>query len=367
MTLEDPYVDFQKALKRAGGAIPAIPVEELFLLLKELVLPEEALLASSLPDEWVSAESHARTLSRPVDEISSMLEIMTDKGIIHAKKGPDGIYKYKLMPLLPGIYEMQFYRGTKTERDYRIARLFKNYLDALNKIRDSLSTPPPIPSTSYFRVLPVQKEVEAATEVLTYARISKFLEKIDAIAVGTCFCRHHAILLDERDNCGVSHRNCLAFGEMARFVVDRKIGTPISKDEAMRILEDAEEEGLVHCSANTSEELAFICNCCTCHCGILREAKRVPQSSYVLTSGYYASVYPELCIACETCQERCPMNAIHVDDVASVYSLRCIGCGLCARACPSEAIKLVIRRDAKVPPQRLSDLEKAMRRKDESS
>jgi ferredoxin len=359
--METVYEDLAKALPRAGGAIPAIPIPELYELLQELVTPEEAAVATTLTDGWTSAREEAKRLGRPEEEIAPMLENITGKGILHARRNGEGLYEYRLMPLLPGIYEMQFYRGTKTERDYRIARLFKDYLETLGKMRDSLPQPPPVPKTSYFRVLPVEKEVSASTVVLPYAIVSRYVEETEAIAVGTCFCRHHAVLLDEKDNCGASHQNCLAFGEGAIFVADRKFGHLISKEEARRILQKAEEEGLVHCSANTSEELAFICNCCTCHCGILSQAKRFPQSSLVLTSGYHAQVDPDRCTACEICKERCPIGAIQVEDSASVDSMKCIGCGLCVNTCPSEAMGFVVRANAATPPGSFKELEVAIK------
>jgi len=155
----------------------------------------------------------------------------------------------------------------------------------------------------------------------------------------------------------------LAFGQGAVFVADRKMGQLISKEEALRIIERAEEEGLVHCSANTSGELAFTCNCCTCHCGILRQAKRVPHASLVLTSGYQAQVDSDRCFACEICKERCPVSAITVEEAAVVDALQCIGCGLCVRACPSEAMDLVVKPGTIVPSGKMGDLEAAIKGK----
>ena len=162
--------------------------------------------------------------------------------------------------------------------------------------------------------------------------------------------------------CGASHDNCLAFGEGAIFVADRKMGRLIDKAEALRIVQRAEEEGLVHCSANTSEELAFICNCCSCHCGILSQAKRFPHASRVLTSGYQARVRADRCGACETCAQRCPMKAIAMNEAAEVQPLQCIGCGLCVGACPTEAMEMIPRPDVPIPPKKMGDLERAVRK-----
>ncbi len=361
MSSNKVYEDLYDPLSRAGGAIPAVPSEELLALLKAIITEEEAELAAKIPGKPITAEALAAQTGKSTEDVAAKLESMADNGFLHAQKNPEDHYEYSILPLLPGVYEAQFFRGTKTDRDYRIAHLFKDYTDAITKLRDSLPTPPPEPSTSFFRVLPIEEEIESSSKVLSYAQLSKYVEQTEAIAVGTCFCRHHAILLDENNNCGVSHKNCMAFGDGAIFVSERHNGRIVSKGEALEILKNAEEDGLVHCSANTSDALAFICNCCSCHCGILRMAKAASHASSVLTSGYHARFDSEVCTACETCMDRCPVSAIDMDEAASVDTLQCIGCGLCVSTCPTGAIDLVVKSDAINPPGTMGALDSAMK------
>ncbi|MCP4752721.1 MAG: hypothetical protein GY866_17685 [Proteobacteria bacterium] len=355
------YEELSLVVKRAGGAIPVFQTEELYNLLKDLVSEEEAALAIEMPRELISPDALAEKTGRPLEEVAEKLETMTNNGFLHAIKNPDGSYRYNIMPLLPGIFEAQFMKGTKTERDYLIAKRFRAYLDMLNELRESLDKPMPAPKLSYFRVLPVEEEVKAGSTVLPFAELSKYLEKTSAIAVGTCFCRHFAILNDENDRCGASLDNCMGFGDAATFMSERHNARLVDKKEALAILKQAEEQGLVHCSANTSEELTFICNCCTCHCGILSQAKSISHASLMLTSGYFARVQEELCTACETCLERCPVTAIGIDEFAVVDKHQCIGCGLCVGGCPDEAIALKVDQENKLPPATLGRLEKAIK------
>ena len=355
------YEKLSEVVKRAGGAIPVFPEKELFDLLKELVNEDEASLAIEMPRELITAEDLAEQTGGSLVDVTRKLEAMTDNGFLHAMKKPDGSYRYNIMPLLPGIFEAQFLKGTKTERDYLIAKRFKAYLGLLNELRESLDEPLPVPKMSYFRVLPVEEEVKGGSIVLPFAELSKYVEKTSTIAVGTCFCRHYAILNDENDRCGASLNNCMAFGDGAVFIAERHNGRLVDKAEALEILKQAEAEGLVHCSANTSEELTFICNCCTCHCGILSQAKSISHASLMLTSGYFARVDENLCTACETCVEQCPVTAISMADVAQIDKQQCIGCGLCVGSCPDEAIILQVLPDNAIPPATMGVLEKEIK------
>ena len=51
-----------------------------------------------------------------------------------------------------------------------------------------------------------------------------------------------------------------------------------------------------------------------------------------------AYVISEDCIACGTCIDECPVEAISEGDIYTINSELCTDCGSCAEACPTEAI-----------------------------
>jgi len=56
-------------------------------------------------------------------------------------------------------------------------------------------------------------------------------------------------------------------------------------------------------------------------------------------SRFQASIDPDECTLCETCLERCQIEAlVEGDECVEVDRARCIGCGLCVTTCPVEAI-----------------------------
>ena len=68
-----------------------------------------------------------------------------------------------------------------------------------------------------------------------------------------------------------------------------------------------------------------------------------------MSAMFEAMVDEEMCTACEECVERCPVDAITVEETAVVDRDKCLGCGLCAGTCPAEAIAVQLRDDADEP------------------
>jgi len=152
----------------------------------------------------------------------------------------------------------------------------------------------------------------------------------------------------------------MTFGRQAKYVAERGFGRPISKEEARKVLDRSEEAGLIHCSSNTSEYVSFICNCCSCHCGIIRSVKSgiIPMGA---VSSFIVAVDEDECSGCGACVDRCQMEALTLDgDLVIRTAERCIGCGLCISVCPTEALKMELREGAQVPPQTQRALRQSM-------
>ena len=44
------------------------------------------------------------------------------------------------------------------------------------------------------------------------------------------------------------------------------------------------------------------------------------------------------CVACGSCKDACPAEAISEGDTYSIDPEKCVDCGACASSCPNEAI-----------------------------
>ncbi len=334
----------QKFVKR-GGRYPGMDIPEFYEMAAELFTPEEVAVAVAIPRGLSTAGRIAEEMGKDEGEVGALLKTMAEKGLLSGK-GIDGVKHYALPPFVPGIFEYVFMRGTSTERDRRLAELFTRYKEAV----DSRVGIPEITFPTS-RVITVNEKIESESKVHTYDQMLTYVDKYDPISVVTCYCRHEALLVDENDTCGKPNDNCLQFGDGARFIIDNGLGKEITKEEAVKILKEAEEAGLVHCT-NNMQEISFVCNCCPDHCLILKTALAQPKPGQMLYSGFQPEFDADECTGCETCVNNCPATALVMgdNDVPLMNIDRCIGCGVCATGCPTEAVKMVEKAGYPEPP-----------------
>jgi electron transport complex protein RnfB len=103
--------------------------------------------------------------------------------------------------------------------------------------------------------VPVGESINPQTEVMIYERAEDLIRSHDTFGVANCICRQEKQLLDE--GCDKPLETCLALGSAARSIVRVGRGRAISQEEALQLLRQAEETGLVLQPSNT-QETAFI-------------------------------------------------------------------------------------------------------------
>ena len=306
-------------------------------LLAKIFTPEEATLASVMRLRREPAADIAARVGIDPDVAQRTLGEMAHKGLIAARK-KEGQYTFGLIPFVFGIYEHQLPR-----MDVELATLFEEYYVESRGGAIIGGTP------AIHRVVPVEEAIPSNLEIFPYEQAVELIEGAKSWGVYDCICRVQQKLVGK--GCDHPVENCIAFAPVENAFDNSEAGRAISKREALRILYEAEEAGLVHTTGNYRDGRFYICNCCTCSCGLLRGITEFGVPTAVARSDFNAVVDVELCIGCEDCVERCQFGALSVpSDVCVVDYARCVGCGLCAAACPGDALYLERRSEDETPP-----------------
>jgi len=305
-------------------------------LLEKLFTPEEARIAAEMSSVKQTAAEIASLAGVQEKEARQILKGMVRKEMILFSRG-DKTLVYRLMPFVVGIYEYSLPRMNE-----EIATLIEEYIQ---ETQAGITGKGP----SVHRVIPVQESIDFEMEVYPYEKASDLIENAKAWGVRDCICRVQKDLIG--DPCDHPVENCLIFAPVEGYFENSAVDRAISKDESLQILREAEEAGLVHTTGNYQDHNAYICNCCTCSCGILRGVAEFNNSSAIAKADFLVVVDDELCVACGDCVEHCQFDALNVDGiVCEVDSRNCVGCGLCVPSCPEGAMVLVRREVGEVSP-----------------
>jgi len=335
MSDENVYEELRLRLDSSPVGCP--PAPEIDEILRLLFSEDEALLACGLAFLPRTVEDVARRAGLPPEGADEVLDRLADRGVINARE-KEGISSYSLLPVMPGIFELPYMSGEKTELTEKLAPLWSSYMELLGKGLGS-------PEMAISRIIPVQEQVENEPGVLTYQMLYDLIDRARTVGVAHCACR------ESEERCDAEREACMVFDAQCDFLVERGFARYITKDEMKEMLRKFDAEGLVHQVNNSQDKLSLICNCCPCCCHLLRALTEWDNPSVLVGSGFMPEVDAGLCDGCAVCSdERCPIGAMTiVDGLATLELEKCIGCGLCVTGCPVDALKLVRREGVQEP------------------
>jgi ferredoxin len=274
----------------------------------------------------------------PIDKLEHILNEMGRKGSIYLARGKESNYYFNAQ-LAIGMYEHQVNRLTKEF----IADTRQYFDEAFSK--ELFRT-----GSAQLRVIPIEKSITPDYKVTPYEDLKLIIQELKGpISVANCICRQANDLLGQPCKHTSLRESCFLFGSAARMYVDEGRGRYVTKEEALEIMQKAQDDGLVLEILNAVKP-SGMCTCCGDCCGYLTNIKKLPRPAEFLPSSYYVQADSESCTGCETCVNACPMGARSIrNDVSVVDTDRCIGCGLCVPACPSGVNKLIKKEKTVVP------------------
>ena len=322
---DELYRKLARHLDNLPGGFPATEDGLELRILRHLFSPEQAGLALHLNLIAETAAVVARRAGLPVGRTAELLAEMADNGLIYDIQPEEGPPLYMAYQFAVGIWEFQ------------VNRLDEAFVRDVDEYLTRLLDPQLWKEAPQLRTIPIGESIPNPSEILPYEQAEELVRASKKLAVADCICRKEAHLKGE--GCDKPLETCLVLGGGADFYIRHGLGRAISVDEALAILETANQAGLVLQPAN-AQKAGNICCCCGDCCGVLRNLKRYPNPGMLVSAPYFAVVDEEICSACGTCLERCQMEAIEVNGHATVLIERCIGCGLCVTTCETGALRL---------------------------
>ena len=245
------YEDLAVALDKLPNGYPRTSSGVEIRLLEALLTSEEAWLASQLSGQYEPVDTIATRIGlTPRQTLARLGQLAERMAVLY--DGSSGEHRFRLAPFVVGIYE-----GSLDRLDRRAAELMEAYWAEAFGAQVMGAQP------ALHRVVPAQ-ESASPEWILPYDDVRAILLANQSFHVRDCVCRVERGLLGE--GCSAPVHNCVSFSPVAR----RPWPGDVSKEEALAILDQAEEVGLVHTVTNVVEGVGYVCNCCGCCCGLLR-------------------------------------------------------------------------------------------------
>jgi electron transport complex protein RnfB len=336
-TENDLYKKLAQHLDRLPGGYPATESGVELRILRRLFSPQDAELALHLTLIGEEARVIAYRAGLSIDEAQQRLEDMASRGLIYSTHHRERPPEYMAMQFVVGIWEFQVNR-LEEGLVHDVDEYFRTSFDL-----DVWQRAPQL------RTIPIVESIVYPDEVLPYEQARQLVRKQEKIIVADCICRKERNLVGE--GCDKPLETCLIFGGGAYFYERYGMGRQISIDEALAVLDIADQAGLVLQPTNAQDAIGICCCCGDC-CGVLRKVNRHPRPADLISSPFFARVDADLCAGCGVCETRCQMEAISLDDgICLIRTERCIGCGLCVTTCTTHALSLERKAETRDVPR----------------
>jgi ferredoxin len=268
-------------------------------------------------------------------KIESMIDPLFRKGVLFKSKKPDGTRYYRVRQ----VVQLHDATAVMNNPPPGMLDLWKEYMRTeWGEQIKSFETP-------FVRVVPINVSIEPNSQILASDDVISIIDRAHNIAVTKCSCR----AVDGA--CGEPVEVCLQLDRAADYSLERGTGRKLTREEALRMLEMCEDQGLVHVAENKQGVGHVICNCCR-DCCLNWPSVKSGVGKFVSPSRFRAVVDTGHCNGCEKCIERCFFDALQMGEgeLALVDERKCMGCGVCRYACMLDAITMRVVRPQEFVP-----------------
>lgn len=325
-------------------------------ILEYLMTPEEAELVALLPMKY---EELAVKVGREVGALKEALEGLYKRGVTFARS-PDNLEESSFALAVVQLHDITMCSfDVDIIRDRELFELWDDF--CVNEWDPDQVASWDRGEQPQGRIVPAYRAIPDGAEVLPYEDMREIIKSARSIAVTHCTCRRRKEAVG--DKCDASHSMVdIQFNLSAEYLISRNAGRRISADEALALIDEFEDKGLLHTCENSTRMRPRwgMCNCCTDCCMIYQPLNRfgVAVTKCVAQSRYEARVAQDLCDGCQNCLDWCRFDAIEMTqpDGSKKYKAYvdpeiCMGCGICVLKCEQQALSLHLVRPPEHIPQ----------------
>ncbi|WP_314040976.1 4Fe-4S binding protein [Slackia exigua] len=330
------YVRMRNRINRIGRGIGSTPADGTsYDMIKYLWSEEDAEHYLEMPlHKYFTAGDYAAVSGRSEEECSKILEDQADRCLIwRVRRG--GLPFYVLMPYINGFWEFNELKAYYSGVEGSVAEFDMQGIKGADPHDTSgFDTTFPL-----FRSYPIDVDVVEGDALAPFHDWRALIKRNSMITVSPCQCRTMWEALGVPYNESHPHRTCLSLGEMAEYFIENGIGEQITQDEAISIVEDIIDHGMVVESICAKDaDIICACHCESCGNLIAYRACNGQAACANYYSAYLLNYDKDACIACGSCVERCPMHSITLgDDGVCIMDDACVRCGQCVAVCPAKA------------------------------
>ena len=249
--------------------------------------------------------------------LEKALQAVSESGLVEFHwenldgKNPNHEKRWVLDMFVPGSAEIMMINPVHSDMFPETADFFERM--AYLPLAGLTEQVPPGGAGIGMHVIPVEKAIPAESQSLPIEHLSHWLKKYEGhIGVSVCSCRKQQRIRGEGSG-DIEADWCIGVGDFADYCRETNHGRDITYEEAMEILQKAEDRGYVHQITNIDGEnkIFGICNCAVGVCNALRTSQlfNTPNLS---ASAYVAESDGEKCVACGKCVETCPAGAVRL-------------------------------------------------------
>lgn len=262
----------------------------------------------------VYIEELAKMTGNSIEYTAKMADDLCRIGVLVYKPDDMGVDRVELPIFVVGMLEQLMLGGLDEDQFAEHPELPVGF--TLQTTQTATKNGPLLPAANLgvHRPVPIESALKNETRVESWENLEHLIESCanGSYAIVDCICRKIRKAYGELGD-DPELGWCMPIGYFADYAVRTGKGHYVTKEEYYAKLKEADERGYVHnvCNHEGKDYIEYVCNCDYQSCMSLRAA--LYTGAYNMQkSNFVATVDASKCVACGSCVEKCPANAVRL-------------------------------------------------------